>query len=506
MSVHREVTPAGDVEQGALESGATITLYRRRYRVVRQISRKPTSSVYLAKQLSLERDVVLKLVFSEDDTNTERFRREAQALSLFRHPNNIRIYDAGAGRFAGHQGSCLITEFVRGLSLRELLNETRRLGLTRSIHIVRQVLLGLSEAHRLQVIHRDVKPENIMVSTHDGRRDHVTVIDYGIATTARSTSTAAGTLRPAGTPGYMAPEVLSGHAPHVESDLYGVGAVLYECLTGAPPARTGRGAGGPEVPPVHELVPCPASLSQVVSRSLAVNPAARYASAADFVEALDAVEASELLEFELPGAAQLESERVELQRMATLESLEDGAAASRGALSDAFLSLSSHTPTVWVLTGDPGINEDLLGVIRMACLKTDLITLGPEERATWCQRLLDQEVPEPWLVVFGDMHVILQDDLLYSLAERGETTKLLISTHLNAELLQEATNFSGIDHHFTHPIERVALTQAVQDLLSRSRHMRRRYDQLRTELLATKRELARARAGAPAIPGDTLED
>lgn len=477
-----------------------ITLRQRRYRVLRQLSRKPHSIVFLAKQETLDRDVVLKFVFTDDPVLSERCRREVLALSLFRHPNNVRILDAGEGKINGREGSCLITECVRGQSLHDVLAGRGRMGLIRSVHVARQILLALAEAHRLGVIHRDVKPTNVMLSEHDGRRDHVTLLDFGVASLVGGGSplTPAADVVP-GTPEYVAPELSSGGVPTEASDLYSVGVILFQALTGQVPfsgrdAKTIMQRHRHERPRVvGELVPAPPELSALVARAMAKDPTERFASALEFVAALDSLPIDALLTHEMPDSLRDPSIHAEVERVAAIEELESGEADLIGRVSDAFLQLSSERPTVWVLSDDPGVTEETIRLIQSACLGTEVVRIGPDERLQWSEWLLNGQVPEPWLVVFGDLHVILQDGLLYSLAERGEICKMLISTHLNGEMLQTAANFAGVDQQLVLPVVPLEVTRIVQDLLGRSRRIRQRYDRLRIELMAARRDLTRCR-------------
>lgn len=473
-----------------------MTLRQRRYRVLRQLSRKSHSIVFLAKQETLDRDVVLKFVFTDHPVLSERCRREVNALSLFRHPNNVRILDSGEGKINGREGSCLITEYIRGQSLHDVITSRGSLGLLRSVHVVRQILLALAEAHRLGVVHRDVKPTNVMLSEHDGQRDHVTVLDYGVASLAADQSPPFGEDRaPIRTPEYTAPEVLAGGAPTVASDLYSAGVILYNALTGQLPF-TGRDAQTVwerqrrEPKLVGELIAAPPELSALVARAIALDPTQRVDSALAFVAALDALPLADLVAHEVPDALRDPTIEAEIARAVALEELAAASHEAAEPVSSASLRLSSQRPVVWVFCNDPGVTEETIRLIQSACVGTEVVRIDPEERTQWTDWLLSGHVPEPWLVVFGDLHVILQDDLLYSLAERGEICKMLVSTHLNAEMLHSAANFAGVDHQLVLPVAPLEVTRTVQALLGRSRRIRQRYDRLRVELVNARRQLA----------------
>jgi len=273
-----------------------------RYKIVSLLGAGGMGKVYRARDTELERDVAVKVLpdaASGDPAWLERFNREARALSRLSHPNILEIFDAGS-----HDGvRYVVTELLEGRTLRDQL-EHGRLPLRKAIAIGDAIARGLGAAHAHGVVHRDVKPENVLL-TSDGR---VKVLDFGIASlqepepapitvTEAKTVTSAGSLL--GTIGYMAPEQARGEPADARSDVFAVGCVLYEMLTGrAPfqrttPAETLAALLHEDPEPLRTLAPdLHSSLSRVVMRCLEKEPGERFQSAADVAFALRAAEGS----------------------------------------------------------------------------------------------------------------------------------------------------------------------------------------------------------------------
>ncbi len=256
------------------------------------------SDVYLAHDSKLRRDVVLKLLPAALDTADQRARldREARTLSALNHPHIVAIHDVSEaeGRVF------LVTAHVTGQTLRSILARGA-LPAADAIRIARQIALALDASHRAGVLHRDVKPENVMVGP-DGL---VTVIDFGIAKAVRTdASPARDTLDTVagitlGTPGYMSPEQIRGAAVDQRSDVFALGVVLHEMLTGERPFTGATPADGlaatlvQDPPPLDTADPAlPEALQQIARRALAKRPDERFPNAREMVAALDAVDLS----------------------------------------------------------------------------------------------------------------------------------------------------------------------------------------------------------------------
>ena len=268
-----------------LEPGTTVD---GRYRVISRLGSGGMADVFCAEDQQLGRKVALKLLhrrFAEDPGFVERFRREAQAAAGLQHPNIVSVYDRGS-----HDGTYFIVmEYLPGRTLKQLIRDEAPLDPVRAIDITIQILKAARFAHRRGVIHRDLKPHNVMVEDDS---DHIKVTDFGIARAGASDMTETGSIM--GTAQYLSPEQAQGHAVSATSDLYSVGVVLYELLTGRVPfdAESAvtialKHVSEAPVPPSKLNPNVPPELEQVVLWALNKDPADRPADDDQLISALE---------------------------------------------------------------------------------------------------------------------------------------------------------------------------------------------------------------------------
>jgi eukaryotic-like serine/threonine-protein kinase len=260
-----------------------------RYRVLHRLGAGGMADVYLAQDQQLDREIALKLLhrrFAEDPGFVERFRREAQAAASLQHPNVVSVFDRGSV-----EGTYYIAmEYLEGRTLKRLIREEAPLETNRAIDLTVQMLKAARFAHRRGVIHRDLKPHNVIVDDND----HVKVTDFGIARAGASDMTETGSIM--GTAQYLSPEQAQGHAVSAPSDLYSIGIVLYEMLTGrvpfdgeSPVTIALKHVSEAPVPPSQINPDIPSALEQVVMWALNKDPADRPADADQFIMALEQV-------------------------------------------------------------------------------------------------------------------------------------------------------------------------------------------------------------------------
>ncbi|WP_054952940.1 Stk1 family PASTA domain-containing Ser/Thr kinase [Flaviflexus massiliensis] len=264
-----------------------------RYEVGRLIGRGGMAQVYIAYDTRLSRTVAIKILRSDmatDDTFLARFRREAQSSAALNHPSIVAVYDTGEEEIETGTGKVnlpfIVMEYVNGQTVRDLLADGDPIPIDEAAHVAAGVLSALEYSHREGIIHRDIKPGNIML-TQDGT---VKVMDFGIARAladAHSTVTQTNTV--VGTAQYLSPEQARGEVVDTRSDLYSAGCLLYEMLVGKPPF-TGDSAvavayqhvSEVPLPPSSITADIPDSIDRVVLKSLAKNRDDRYQTAAQF--------------------------------------------------------------------------------------------------------------------------------------------------------------------------------------------------------------------------------
>jgi len=262
-----------------------------RYRLVRWLGEGGMGVVYEAEHEDIERRIALKILrheASEDPEQAARFREEARAASKIGSPNIVQIFDFGElpdGRLM------FFMELLAGLGLDGEI-ETAPMDQSRLIAVLRQVCKGLAAAHDCGIVHRDIKPDNIILVNEDGRDDYAKIVDFGIATMLTPGSSSAPA---AGTPQYMAPEQILGTSVDGRLDLYSLGCMAYELLTGHPPFHEGNVEQLLEqqltahAEPLQNIVPpeqLHPALASVLMRCLAKQPEQRYADARDLEAAL----------------------------------------------------------------------------------------------------------------------------------------------------------------------------------------------------------------------------
>jgi eukaryotic-like serine/threonine-protein kinase len=334
------------------ETGASIG----HYELIKKLGMGSAGEVYCARDRNLGRTVALKLLSDQSAEDVRaRFIQEAKAASALNHPNILTVYEAGAYEKIDY----IVMEYIEGQTLRERLKEGR-LPLAQLLNISAQMCAALSVAHGAGIIHRDVKPDNVMI-----RKDGlVKLLDFGLAKIKDQQSAIKGGTKPGtllGTVGYMSPEQVEGEAADARADIFALGSMIYEMVSGQPPFR----ADNPidtmyaimklEPPPIPAEFEVPERLLEIITKALAKDPAARYQTAPEM-----AMELRQL------------NKRVELERVLQ-QSTEAPAAAEPAAQPDAAAMLSQTLNADLLLARNPAPANPRLPWILVAILTVIVI-------------------------------------------------------------------------------------------------------------------------------------
>jgi beta-lactam-binding protein with PASTA domain/predicted Ser/Thr protein kinase len=298
------------------------TLVDGRYRIISRLGSGGMADVYSAEDTQLGREVALKVLyrrFAEDAEFVERFRREASSAAGLQHPNVVQVFDRGEW-----DGTYYIAmEYLTGRNLKQVVRDHGALEPALAVDLTIQILKAARFAHRRGIVHRDIKPHNVIVDD-EGRAK---VTDFGIARAGASDMTETGSIM--GTAQYLSPEQAQGHPVDARADLYSIGIVLYELLTGAPPFDAEspvtialKQVSEEPVPPMRRNPAVPPALDAVVMRALRKDPAERFQDADAFIAALESAMAGGYVETvavaEDPVAALEEADRRNWARIALI--------------------------------------------------------------------------------------------------------------------------------------------------------------------------------------------
>ena len=255
-----------------------------RYKLIAQIAAGGMALVYKAQDTLLNRIVAIKILresFAEDPAFQKRFTREAQSAANLSHPNIVTVYDFG--RDGDRQ--YIVMEYVEGRDLKSVIRAEGPLPLPRALNIAEQICAGVGAAHRAGIVHCDVKPQNVILTTEGQAK----VTDFGIARAFMAAAPGGYTESVWGTPHYFSPEQAAGEQPTPASDVYSIGVILFEMLTGRLPFE---GENQQQLalahlrdapPPITQINPAiPVDLEQIVNQVLSKEPAQRYRNADQF--------------------------------------------------------------------------------------------------------------------------------------------------------------------------------------------------------------------------------
>ncbi len=267
------------------------------YSIIKKLGEGGMGAVYLARQSDIEQDIAIKVLLREAAQNPEivqRFYREAKVISMLTHPNIIRVFI-----FGRREGLLyLAMEFVKGRELRDDLRTGQPMDELRVIRIMKQACSALAEAHDLGIVHRDLKPDNLLLTSFRGDNDFVKILDFGIAKITENNDANAAKLTQAGivygTPEYLSPEQAQALDLDHRTDIYSLGVMLYEMMTGQVPFMADSPVKiltkhvfeeptKPSVVAPHRVTP---TMEGIIMRAMAKNPENRFDNALDMFKAL----------------------------------------------------------------------------------------------------------------------------------------------------------------------------------------------------------------------------
>jgi serine/threonine protein kinase len=278
-----------------------------RYQLGPMIGTGGMADVYLAEDLRLHREVAIKILRSDlarDPAFVTRFNKEALAVAALNHPGIVAVYDSGQEKTTSGVMPYIVMEYVEGKTLRELLHDGDRLLFDRAIEIVEGILNALSYSHKSGIVHRDIKPGNIMI-TESGA---VKVMDFGIARAlADAGATLTSTWNIVGTAQYLSPEQATGGQADLRSDLYSVGCLFYELISGQPPfsgetpvAIAYQHVSAPLIPVTSLTTGLDPAIDSFFEVALAKSPENRYQNAASMLKDLKRLSRGERITAKIP--------------------------------------------------------------------------------------------------------------------------------------------------------------------------------------------------------------
>ena len=345
--------PSQDLEPGRVLG--------KRFRIEERVGEGGMGAVFRATDLQTKREVAVKTLLpdaAKDAGLRKRFEREAQILQKVAHPNFVRFVDYGDG---ASEPAYVVMEFLDGSALSKLLTDESRLLPERALHITRHVLTGLAHAHQLGIVHRDVKPDNVVIVQEPEDPEFAKILDFGIARLAEPEGTDKTKLTQKGeifgTPIYMSPEQVRGDPIDSRADLYSVSIMLYEMLAARPPfvSKNQNGLFAMHLaalpPPLSDWAPDVAQLGplqELLDLGLAKQPEERIATAAEYLQRVDA-----LIEVGFGGASRDPSAARPKPKPATSASVAArNATTSPGAAKPALSGLSGLSSRgKWLLLG-----------------------------------------------------------------------------------------------------------------------------------------------------------
>jgi serine/threonine protein kinase len=424
------------------------TMIGERFKILRMIGQGGMGTVYEAEHKTLPRRFAVKILRPEltGDREAERFRREAIASARLEHPNIIYITDFGEMEYGSLY---LVMEYLEGIGLDEVLSRQSRLPLSRALPILAQVADALDHAHKMDVVHRDLKPENIHLTEVRGKKDVVKLLDFGIAKMGLPEFAQSLTIQGQvfGTAEYMSPEQATGEGVDGRSDIYALGCLAYELITGdppflGPPVKVLRSqVNEPAPPPSTKLTdpPLPPALDAMVLRCLAKAPKDRYQSASDLRRDI-----LKLRSITFSARAESASRRKASKTLPTIspERLVEGWASLGGKAPDLVINENYETTThARVFDDRVKWRNNLQDQLRKLAFELVQEALAPKETSQALERLLVLEEEVTSLTGTAALAEQNFDRIRFDFSQREKRLRYaLMDLELDSNELQAATD------------------------------------------------------------------
>ena len=420
------------------------------------------TNLYLGRNAALGHRVVMQI--TRGLKSPGELQAALRGAAELRHPSAVALLDAGLIT-TPVPAAYVVREHVDGQPLANLFAERpgQGLGIDRTVHFAIQLLWLLSEAHVRGLVHSRLDPGHLLATSLAGAPDLLKVLGFWPSFTAQPSPESTG---------YLAPEQRDGETPTPGSNLYSVGALLYQGCFGRPPPPFSSSMP-PRIPDTGVVATDPRypALRDTLCRALAPDSAARYQTALDMLEAVQS----------LLSADSSERPRVGMDVAALVGAAPDHSRCE--ILPVSHLLMAASLPRIWLLEDDPAMTH---GITRQAAAhlgeRYEVRALGRADRELAVAELRSGRTTPPWVIVFGDLHVLLEDELLEYLSSSAEMSRMLISTHQNLELLQTSINNAGLDYHVTLPTTPKAIEEGVDLLVQRTQTLFRHYDGIRMAL------------------------
>lgn len=443
-----------------------------RFAVKQALSHTALVTTYLAEHAILGFPALLKLEMAP-----EAIAGESAALSVLHSPQVPQLYARGERDEAGNKQAYIVIEHLEGSTLAQTLRVRRRFEPNFAVRMVLQLLAALGEAHRQGLVHADIKPDNVLLTEPHHGADRFVLLGFG-AVHGFVPPRSGVMTKVSSSPRYMAPELSSGAPPSCAADLFALGCILFEAISGEHPEWD---ADGRLVRQLAEIVPAHPDLSRVVAKAIAHDARVRFETAQDFATVLLALDVDELVLF---GTAETTVLRGPAETVDTVDMTQPRA---DNALPESIRHRatapgrpplrSTGKPKVWLLSGDPGLDQPHVDVAVGKLLERyDVTVLDPAQREHPAH-FADQDLP--WVVVFGDLHTLVEEPILHDPRMHGETARVLVSTHQNVDMLSTSVNATGLDAQVCLDARVDVLVDVVDAMVERVRVTRIQYDGLR---------------------------